>query len=398
LICDFLKYNFLINSPFTCLILMKIIIASNSFKGCCSSLDAAAAFEKGVLRAAPESEIVKIAVADGGEGTVDALIAGLSGDRCSVSVSGPTGDKVNALYGIINSTTAIIEMAAASGLTLIPECKQDPLYTSTYGTGELILDALRHGCRKIVIGIGGSATNDGGMGMAQALGVLFLDKNGSPLGSGAIELGKLDKIDCSMVDKRLCGCEVVALCDVANPLTGPDGASYVYGPQKGAHQSELYLLDANMIHFADVIKKQLGKDVLDIPGGGAAGGLGAGLIAFCNAKLQSGIETILGISGLESHLVNADLVITGEGRIDRQTAFGKVPAGVAGIAKKHGVPVIAIVGSIGDGAQSVYSTGVDSILSIVRSPMTLNDSIRDFPILAADAAERLMRIVMAFRK
>jgi glycerate 2-kinase len=372
---------------------MKVVIATDSFKGCCTSMEAASAFEKGILNASPDAQIIKIPVADGGEGTVDAVVSGVGGKLHLVEATDPIGRRVSAQYGIIPNGIAVIEMAAASGLPLVPKEKRDPKYTTTFGTGEMIRDALDQGCRKIFIGIGGSATNDGGIGMAQALGVSFTDKNGKELGFGAGDIGSLAHIDISRLDARLSECEIVALCDVTNPLCGKTGATYIYGPQKGVKPEELSVLDSNLKHYASVILDQLGKDIADIPGAGAAGGLGAGLMTFCNARLKPGIETVLTLVGLETHLEDSDLVITGEGRIDGQSIFGKVPVGVARAAKKYNVPVIAIAGSIGDGAHAVYDYGIDSILSIVRGPISLEDSIANFKFLAEDAAERMMRII-----
>lgn len=373
-------------------ILMKIIIASDSFKGCCSSLDIADAAERGIRKVFPRAEIVKFPVADGGEGTVDALVSGLGGEFRTLKITGPLGTEVSARYGILNRTTAVMEMAMASGLTLVPESERNPLITTTYGTGEMIKDALDCGCTKIVIGIGGSATNDGGAGMAQALGVSLTDKNGNELGYGGGNLHALEHIDMSKRDPRLSSCEITALCDVSNPLCGEQGASYIYGPQKGATPQDLPVLDANLRHYAGKIYAQIGVDILNISGAGAAGGLGAGLMAFCDAALKPGIATILKLVGLEDQLKDAQLVVTGEGRIDNQSAFGKVPVGVAAIAKRHNIPVIALVGSIGDGADAVYSRGVDSIMSITPGPVTLDQAIKNYAKYTADAAERMMRI------
>ena len=372
---------------------MKIIIATDSFKGCCTSIDAASAFEKGIRRVIPDAHIVKLPVADGGEGTVDAVVACSGGIRRSVNVTGPVGRKVSAEYAIIDKTTAVIEMASASGLPLVPLNKRNPLYTTTFGTGELIKDALDAGCRKIIIGIGGSATNDCGLGMAQALGVVFSDKEGKVLGDGAKELIKCATIDILNIDKRIAECEITALCDVSNPLTGPNGASYIYGPQKGATDKEVPVLDSYLKHFAECIRIALGKNIETIAGSGAAGGLGGGLIAFCNAQLKPGIATILELINIGKHLSCADLVITGEGRIDNQSAFGKVIAGIAAVSKQHNVPVIALAGSIGNETDALYKAGISSVMSICPGPITLEKSIADFPALAADAAERMIRMV-----
>jgi len=377
---------------------MKIVIASDSFKGCCSSLEIASALETGFRRVMPDCDIVKIAVADGGEGTVDALVYGHDGIFRNVEVQGPVDKVVNARYGIIGGSTAIIEMAAASGLPLVPTEKRDPFYTTTYGTGQLIKDALDCGCKKIILGIGGSATNDGGAGMAQALGVQFLDNDNQPVGQGAMYLDKIRTIDMSGLDKRLQDCQVIGLCDVSNPLTGKEGASFVYALQKGAKNDDLPLLDKSILHFAQCIEEQLGIDVTNLPGGGAAGGLAAGLVAFCNGKLQKGIDTILAFVNFENKVRDADLVITGEGALDGQSVYGKVPVGVATVASRHGIPVIAITGTIGHNVDNVYTTGIISVMSIVDAPMSLDCAIRDYYSLAANTAERLLRIISIYRK
>jgi glycerate kinase len=377
---------------------MKIVIASDSYKGCCSSLEIALAIETGIRRVYPDAEIVRIAVADGGEGTVDALVNGQNGIFRTIAVKGPVEETVDARYGIINGTTAIIEMAAASGLTLIPPEKRNPFFTTTYGTGQLIKDALDCGCKKIIVGIGGSATNDGGMGMAKALGVRFLDRHNRAIGNGAINLDTIKTIDMSGLDNRILKCQIIGLCDVANPLTGENGASFIYAHQKGANDDDLPVLDKKLLHLADCIEKQLGIEIKSIPGGGAAGGLAAGLIAFCNGSLQKGIDTILTLADFDKTLRNADLVITGEGALDGQSINGKVPVGVANAAAKCGIPVIALTGTIGDNADKVYTAGISSVMSIINAPMSLDNAIQNYYHLAADTSERLMRIIRIFKK
>jgi glycerate kinase len=377
---------------------MKIVIASDSYKGCCSSLEIALAIETGIRRVYPDAEIVRIAVADGGEGTVDALVNGQNGIFRTIAVKGPVEETVDARYGIINGTTAIIEMAAASGLTLIPPEKRNPFFTTTYGTGQLIKDALDCGCKKIIVGIGGSATNDGGMGMAKALGVRFLDRHNRAIGNGAINLDTIKTIDMSGLDNRILKCQIIGLCDVANPLTGENGASFIYAHQKGANDDDLPVLDKKLLHLADCIEKQLGIEIKSIPGGGAAGGLAAGLIAFCNGSLQKGIDTILTLADFDKTLRNADLVITGEGALDGQSINGKVPVGVANAAAKCGIPVIALTGTIGDNADKVYIVGISSVMSIINAPMSLDNAIQNYYHLAADTSERLMRIIRIFKK
>lgn len=377
---------------------MKVVIASDSFKGCCTSLEIGFAIETGIRRVFPGADIVTIPVADGGEGTVDALVNGQSGIFRTVTVRGPIDEPVEARYGIIDGTTAIIEMAAASGLPLVPPEKRNPFFTTTFGTGQLMRDALDCGCKKIILGIGGSATNDGGAGMAQALGVRFLDMQNRSVGIGAINLDTISTIDLSELDKRISDCQIIGLCDVSNPLTGENGASFVYARQKGAKVDELPFLDKKLIHLADCIHEQLDIDVKNIPGGGAAGGLAAGLIAFCNGSLKKGIETILDLVNFDKWIKDADLVITGEGALDGQSIYGKVPVGVAQAAAKYGIPVIALTGTIGHTAGSVYDAGISSVMSIINAPMTLEQAIKNCHMLAADASERLMRVIRIYKK
>ncbi|MGE4282386.1 MAG: glycerate kinase [Clostridia bacterium] len=372
---------------------MKIIIAPDSFKGSNTTIAVANTIERGIRKVVPDVEVIKIPIADGGEGTVDALVLGAGGQFKEIDVVGPLGTKVRAKYGILDNGTAVIEMAAASGLPLVPEDKKNPLITNTYGTGELIKVALDDGCKSIVIGIGGSATNDGGIGMAQALGVSFKDKNGNELGYGGGQLDKLASIDTSNIDSRIKETEVIVACDVSNPLCGEKGASAIYGPQKGATPDLVKQLDDNLRHYAGIIKEQLGKDIIDVPGTGAAGGLGAGLIVFCDAHLKSGIETVLDVVDIDKHLPTTDFVITGEGRIDGQSIFGKVPVGVGQRVKKYNLPVLAIVGDIGDGASAVYDYGVDGIMSTVNKAMPLSEAMGRSTELMEDAAERVMRII-----
>jgi glycerate kinase len=372
---------------------MKVIIAPDSFKGSSTSIEVANNIEKGIRKVFPDAEVIKIPIADGGEGTVEALVLGAGGTFKDVDVKGPLGETLKARYGILDNGSAVIEMATASGLPLVPENLRNPLVTTTYGTGELIKAALNEGCKKIVIGIGGSATNDGGVGMAQALGVSFKDSKGCELGFGGGQLDKLETIDISGIDPRLKDTEIIVACDVSNPLCGERGASAVYGPQKGATPEMVKQLDSNLHHYAEKIKAQLGMDIADIPGSGAAGGLGAGLIVFCGASLKSGIETVLDEVEIDKHLPTADLVITGEGKIDSQSIYGKVPVGVGQRVKKYNKPVLAIVGGIGQGAQAVYEYGVDGIMSTVNNAMPLSEAMGRSAELLEDAAERVMRII-----
>ena len=354
---------------------MKIVIAPDSFKGSLTAVEVADAIGQGVREIFPEAKIIKIPMADGGDGTVQCLVTATGGEILREKVTGPLGDEVLASYGILGGKkTAVIEMAEASGLTLVPENKRNPLITTTYGTGQLIKAALDQGCRKMIIGIGGSATNDGGAGMVQALGVRLLDREGKEIGFGGGELKKISRIDINNLDSRLPETEVLIASDVSNPLCGPRGAARIYGPQKGATPEIIEELDESLAHFAEVIKRDLNKDIKDIPGGGAAGGLGAGLMAFLDAELKPGIEIMIEIVKLEQAIKDTDLVITGEGKIDSQTIYGKAPIGVAKIAKKYNVPVIAVAAIISDDADIVYQHGIDNLIKVIEPPMSLSES------------------------
>ncbi len=375
---------------------MRLLIACDSFKGSATSKQVGEALKDGILRAMPHAEVLVIPVADGGEGTVQALVDATDGKFVTVDVTNPIGERVKASFGILgDGETAVIEMAAASGLTLIPPERRNPWITTTYGTGELIKAALEHGCRRIIIGIGGSATNDAGAGMAQALGIGLLDEDGNQIGFGGGELSRLCRIDMSGLDTRAMEAEFIVACDVDNPLTGEKGAAYVYAPQKGATPDMVPKLDANLRHFAKVVREQLGVDVEHVPGAGAAGGLGAGLMAFLGAKLRSGTEIVFELVRLEERMRDADLVITGEGQIDSQTAFGKTPVGVAKLAKRYGKPVIAVAGAIGDGAEVVHAHGIDAVFSIVNRPMTLEEAMGDVVHLLTSFGEQLGRLILA---
>lgn len=373
---------------------MKIIIAPDSFKGSLSALEVCKNIEKGIRKVFDYAEIVKVPMADGGEGTVQSLVDATGGKLINVKVKGPLLSSVDAFYGILgDGNTAVIEMAAASGITLLSKEKRNPMKTTTYGTGELIKHALDMGCRNFIIGIGGSATNDGGAGMLSALGVKLMDKNGDEIGFGGGNLDKLNVIDVSEIDSRIKLCNIVAACDVDNPLCGVRGASYIFGPQKGADENMVITLDKNLYHYADMIEKYLGISIKDYPGAGAAGGLGGGLLAFLNAKLQPGVNIVIETIALEEKLKDADLVITGEGMIDYQTQYGKTPYGVAKLAKKYNIPVIAIAGGIGRDAEDLYSKGFDSIFSIVDKPMALEEAIENSDLLLQKATERIMRVI-----
>lgn len=377
---------------------MKVLIAMDSFKGNLSSSGAADIVEKGLRRVYGSATVDKVAIADGGEGTVEAIANSLNGEYVFATVTNPVGDKVQARYSIVNGNTAIFEMAEASGLCLVTEGKRNPLKTSTYGTGEMIKDALNKGCRKIIMGIGGSATNDGGMGMAAALGAQFLDIDGKSLDMGGGALDKLHTIDLRNIDPRIKETDFIVACDVSNPLYGEKGASRVFGPQKGATPQMADILDRNLQHFADIIKKDLSVDVANVPGSGAAGGLGAGLMAFCNAVLSKGIDIVLDSVNIDERIKDVDIVITGEGRVDGQTIYGKVPAGIAARAKKYNKPVFVIAGFMDKGAELVYQHGVDAVMSSMVGPLSLEDAIRESPRLIEEASERLFRIIKAVSK
>jgi glycerate kinase len=374
---------------------MKILIAPDSFKNALSALDVAHSLEKGILRSIPEAETRIVPMADGGEGTVESLIDATGGKRVFIRVKDPLSRDVESSFGITgDGSTAVIEMAAASGIQLIKPEEKDPWNTTTYGTGELIKAALDSGCRTILLGIGGSATNDCGSGMATALGVKFMDKNGNPVNQGGGALAEVERIDMDRLDPRIAESTILVACDVTNPLTGPQGASHVYGPQKGADESMVKKLDENLSTFARVIKNQLGKDVGEVPGAGAAGGLGAGLIAFLDAKLVEGVPAIAERIGLEDDIKWADTVITGEGGMDFQTQYGKTPYGVAQIARKYNKPVIAVAGTIGEGADVLYDMGINAMYSILESPMSLDEAIAKTPLLLETAGERIGRFLL----
>lgn len=372
---------------------MKVLIAMDSFKGSLDSIAAAKAVKEGIEVVCPEVQAEIIPIADGGEGTVDSLVKATGGSILFRTVRGPLGDPVQAKFGLLAEKTAVIEMATASGLTLVPPHRRNPLLTSTYGTGQLIQEALDMGVTKIIIGIGGSATNDAGTGMARALGVRFMDQEGHELADGGGCLHMLHRIDISGLDPRIKNVEVSVACDVQNTLFGPNGASVVYGPQKGASEEQVEFLDKNLQHWARVVKEQLGVNVAGIPGAGAAGGLGAGLIVFAGASLKSGIDTILEAVGFDGKLRDAQLVITGEGRIDSQSAFGKVPVGVSSRANKLGIPVIVLVGSVGPGAYELYQRGIGAIFSIVSSPMELDEAMHSAAELLTACAENVFRLL-----
>jgi len=357
---------------------MKIVIAPDSFKECLSALEVATEIEAGFREVFPDADYIKVPMADGGEGTVAAMVAATGGALVEVMVTGPLAEPVRACYGVTgDGRTAVIEMAAASGLAHVAPQLRNPLKTTSYGTGELIKAALDAGICHLIIGIGGSATNDGGAGMLQALGVKLLDSCGCEIGFGGGSLKELSRIDISGLDPRLKSCLIEAACDVDNPLTGPAGASVVFGPQKGATPAMVAELDACLAHYAGLIERDLGVKVAQAPGAGAAGGMGAALLAFFGAVLRSGIDIVMETVGLEAAVRDADLVITGEGRMDSQTIHGKTPVGVARVARRYGKPVIGIAGSLADDVAVVHGYGIDAVFSVLSRVCTLEDALNN---------------------
>lgn len=379
---------------------MKIMVAPDKFKGSLTALQAAQAMERGIRKALPDASVVMVPLADGGEGTVEAMVNVPGGQTINITVTGPLGHAVRSKFGLIGPSvlsqmglgakgtgmfSGIIEMALASGLAMVPLENRNPMATTTYGTGELIRAALIENCKKVIIGIGGSATTDGGMGMAQALGAVFYDKNGIELGLGSGQyLSQVEDIEVSGMDKGLGDTTVIIASDVRNPLCGADGAAAVYGPQKGATPEMVKELDEGLEHFAEIIKRRLGVDVKDIPGAGAAGGLGAGLMAFTGAEMRSGVEVIMDAVWFDHKLTDVDLVLTGEGQIDAQTVFGKVVAGVARRAKVSDVPVIAIAGGVTPEAEPLLSIGVNKMYQFMTPDMTYEFAMENAAELLED--------------
>jgi glycerate kinase len=375
---------------------MKIVIAPDSFKENLTSMEVATEIEAGLRRVWPKARCVKIPMADGGEGTVQSLVDATGGKLVECMVTAPLGEKVKAVYGLLGGgRTAVIEMAAASGLPLVPRDRRNPLLATSYGTGEMLLHALRGGAREIIIGIGGSATNDCGAGMAQALGVRFIDAAGNTitelLGGGMLD--RVARIDMAGLRPEIRRATIQVACDVTNPLCGPNGASHVYGRQKGATPEMIDTLDRNLAHLAAIVKRDLGMDVAERPGAGAAGGMGAALIAFTGATLKRGVELVVEATRLEKHMQGAALAITGEGRVDFQTAFGKTPSGVAMAARRHGVPVVAIGGGLADDAGGVFAHGIDGLESATPNAMDLDVAIRKSRQYLQDAGERVARLI-----
>lgn len=375
---------------------MNILIAPQAFKGSLDAPHVAHAIARGVRQVFADAEITLLPVADGGEGTVRALVEASGGQTVTTRVMGPLERPVNATWGILgDGVTGVIEMAAASGLPLLRREERNPVRTTTFGTGELIRHALDHGIRRLIIGIGGSATNDGGAGMARALGAHFLDAHGRELALGGGALRYLDRIEASGLDPRLQEVQIEVACDVNNPLTGPSGASHVYGPQKGADARLVEELDAALTRYAHILQRDLGKDVADDPGAGAAGGLGAGLLAFTRATLQPGVEIIFRALDVEGKVRGSDLVFTGEGRMDQQDLYGKAPMAVAMIAHRHGVPCVAIVGSTGRDYHVLYQHGLDALIGTVNRPMPMDRAIAESARLITEAGMRACRLLCA---
>lgn len=381
---------------------MKIVIAMDSFKGSLTSLQAGQAAAQGALRAAPGAKVAVRPLADGGEGTVEALTEGLQGTLRRVTVTGPLGEPVEGRYGILpDGQTAVLEMAQAAGLTLLPPARRNPLHTTTYGVGQLIRDAIGQGCRRFIVGIGGSATNDGGAGMLQALGYGLLNKDGRPIAPGAAGLAELCTITADGVLPELAQCRFRVACDVTNPLCGPQGCSAVFGPQKGAAPADIPRMDGWLAHYAALAQRCCpGPADPDCPGAGAAGGLGFAFLAFTRAELQSGIDIVLSETHLADWVRDADLVLTGEGQLDAQTAMGKAPVGVARLAKRYAKPVIAFGGGIAPGAGACNGAGIDAFFPAVRGICTLEQAMQ--PATAcrnlSDAVEQAVRLWCAARQ
>ncbi|MEI2565017.1 glycerate kinase [Vibrio metoecus] len=372
---------------------MKVVIAPDSFKESLTAKQVCDAIQAGLARVWNDAKFVAIPVADGGEGTVQSLVDATQGRIVDVNVMGPQGKRVDAFYGILgDSQTAVIEMAAASGLHHVPITQRDPKLTTSFGTGELMVHALDQGITKLIIGLGGSATNDGGVGMLAALGAQFTNAEGAPIQLTGGGLRELSKVDLSHFDPRLQHCDLLVACDVNNPLCGPKGASAVFGPQKGASPEDVQLLDDALQRFGLLSEQVTGKAVLNSAGAGAAGGMGAALLAYTHATLRPGIEIVLETVQFAHQVCDADVVITGEGRIDSQTVQGKTPMGVAKVAKRFGVPVIALCGCTGDNYQAAYECGIDAIFAAVPRAMSLEEALIESDVNLVDLAENVARL------
>ena len=373
---------------------MKFVLAPDSFKESMTSMEACLAMEKGIKKVFKDAECIKVPMADGGEGTVDALVNATEGQLVEIEVTNPLGKKIKANYGILgDGKTAVIEMAKASGIELIDRNERNPYITTTYGTGEIIKDAVNKGIKHILIGIGGSATNDAGAGMLQALGVKLLDGNKEEIAFGGAELKKIEYIDKGSLDEFLKDVTIEVACDVTNPLVGENGASYVFGPQKGATPEMVKVLDNNLRHFALKVKESFGIDIADVKGSGAAGGLGGALLGFLNAELISGIDLVIKYTNLEEKIKTSDYVFTGEGSIDGQTIFGKTPVGVSKLGKKYDIPVIAFAGKVEPESSNLYSEGMKSIFSIMRGVESLEDALKNGASNLEKTVESVVRII-----
>lgn len=379
---------------------MKIVIAIDSFKGCMTSSQAGEAAKTGILRVLPDADVIVRPMADGGEGTVDALAAGRVKEDAAAEVQGPLGDPVSAKYAVLDGSTAVMEMSAASGITLVRKDQLNPYKTSTYGVGQMIKDALDRGCREIILGIGGSATNDGGAGMLQALGFELLDEEGSPIPLGAEGLGKLSEIRTENADSRLSECRIRVVSDVGNPLTGEQGSSAVFGPQKGATPEMVKQLDQWLSHYAEVSSACVKDADPDYPGSGAAGGLGFALRTFLNAELVPGVDLVLDFTGMEEVVKDADYLITGEGQLDRQTVMGKAPSGIAGLGEEYDIPVLAFSGSVTDDARYCNDHGITAFFPILRRICSLEEAMDTETAQKnmADTAEQVFRVISAGQK
>ncbi|MVW77337.1 glycerate kinase [Bordetella sp. 02P26C-1] len=377
---------------------MKIVIAPDSFKESLSAPDAAAAIARGVKQAYPDAETICIPMADGGEGTVAAVLAATGGQWRTTRVRGALGEPIEASWGWLDDATAVIEMAAAAGLEQTPPDKRDPMRASSGGVGELILAALDAGAQRIILGLGGSSTNDGGAGLLAALGVRFLDSNGSTLPCGGAALANLDRLDMSKLDARLAQTRIEIASDVDNPLCGSQGASAIFGPQKGATAEQVKLLDDSLRRFADVCARDLGRDLRDAPGAGAAGGLGFAAHAFLNARFRPGVEVVAELGNLAQAMAGAALAFTGEGRMDAQTLRGKTPAGVARIAERAGVPVVALAGSLGAGYEELHAGGITAAFSLAPGPVTLEHACENAAQYLCDRARDVMQLWLAAGK
>ena len=371
---------------------MRVVIAPDKFKGSLTAPQAAEAMMRGVARAVPGATIDCVPMADGGEGTVDALVAATGGTYREALVTGPLGEPITARFGLLgDGRTAAIEMASASGLVLVPPEQRNPLIATTRGTGELLLAAIAAGVHRVILGIGGSATNDGGAGLGQALGYRLLDPDGRELGPGGGSLDRLDRLDPSGRHPALERIEVDVACDVSNPLCGPSGASAVYGPQKGATPAMIETLDANLARLARIVARDLGVSIAEVPGSGAAGGLGGGLVAFAGGRLEKGVNLVINAVDLAVRLAGADLCLTGEGALDEQSVFGKTAVGVARLARSLGCPTLAMAGTIGPGAENALAEGIDAYFSICPGPMSLEQAMAHAGKLLEDATAQVVR-------